>query len=91
MGAASIDCELLQLPSRTSFHALRFGNARTIGCGDTFVKVYTWLVTEADKTQLVCANRQYYLLRENAPTCWAPAQCEAFLAATLAYWDDWGA
>ena len=59
--------------------------------GDTFVNVYNWLVTEADKTQLVCANRQYYLLRDNAPTCWAPAQCEAFLAATLAYWDDWGA
>lgn len=55
----------------------------------SFVNAFNWLVREADKSKLVCANEQYYLLRDNAHTCWAPAKCDAFLDATAKLWKNW--
>jgi len=48
-----------------------------------------WIQNEADKAELVCANQQYYLLRDNAKTCWRPADCEEFLSAVITFWNDW--
>ena len=56
---------------------------------DCFVNALNWIQNEADKTKLICANKQYYLLRDNVHTCWAPANCETFLAATIKFWNDW--
>lgn len=58
--------------------------------GDSFVAAFNWIRKEADKDKLVCANEQYYLLRDNAPTCWAPANCTAFLDAAAHVWSNWG-
>ncbi len=55
----------------------------------SFVNAFNWLVTDADKTKLVCANEQYYLLRDSAHTCWEPAKCDAFLDAAAKLWKDW--
>jgi hypothetical protein len=38
---------------------------------DCFVNAINWMQKEADKTNFVCANEQYYLLRDNAKTCWS--------------------
>src|SRR3546814_1988314 len=51
---------------------LKFGSSYEA----SFVNAFNWLVTDADKTKLVCANEQYYLLRDSAHTCWEPAKCE---------------
>lgn len=55
----------------------------------SFVSAFNWLVTEADKDKLVCANNQYYLLRDNAHTCWTLDKCNAFLEATGKLWKAW--
>ena len=46
---------------------------------------------EAEKTGLVCANEQYYLLRDGVPTCWPREDCEAFMAAAIELWNNWNA
>jgi hypothetical protein len=57
--------------------------------GDTFCNAINWLQQDADKTKLVTANEQYYLLRENAKTCWNPADGEAFINAAIKLWNNW--
>lgn len=48
-----------------------------------------WIQNTAVKGNLLCANEQYFLLREGPNECWSPAQCEAFLAAAIELWDHW--
>ncbi|CDN54718.1 Hypothetical protein RG1141_CH23800 [Neorhizobium galegae bv. officinalis bv. officinalis str. HAMBI 1141] len=54
----------------------------------TFINSMNWLV-KTDRTKLVCANEQYYLLRPNSPVCWQEEKCKAFLDATIDYWNNW--
>ena len=56
---------------------------------DCFINALTWIQEQADKTKFLCANEQYYLLRDNAHTCWPPANCDAFLEAAVKLWNDW--
>lgn len=56
---------------------------------DCFVNSVNWIQGDADKDKLVCANEQYYLLRDNAHNCWPKADCEAFLAAAINLWNNW--
>ena len=57
--------------------------------GTCFVNAFNWIQDEADKTQLLCANRQYYLLRDNSHTCWPVADGDAFISAAIALWNNW--
>jgi len=60
------------------------------GClGDTFCAAINWIRREADKSKLVTANEQYYLLRDNSKTCWNLANAEAFLSAAVKLWNTW--
>lgn len=57
---------------------------------DCFVNAITWIRTEADKSKLICANEQYYLLSENSThTSWTPANCDRFLQEAVALWNRW--
>jgi hypothetical protein len=56
---------------------------------DCFINAVNWIQTEADKSKLVCANEQYYLLWDNTHTSWPKANCEAFLNAAIKLWNDW--
>ena len=56
---------------------------------DSLVNVLRWIQEGADKPNLVCANEQYYLLRQNLLTCWTPANCETFLEALINLWNAW--
>lgn len=53
-----------------------------------FVNAINW-IHGADKSKFVCANEQYYLLRDNTTTCWKISDGEAFLAAGVKLWDGW--
>jgi hypothetical protein len=53
------------------------------------VNVLNWYLKEAQKTELVCANEQYYLLRDGSHTCWAPANCDTFISAAMKLWNEW--
>lgn len=56
---------------------------------DCFINSMNWIQKEADKSKLVCANEQYYLLWDNSHTSWPKANCEAFLNAAIELWNDW--
>lgn len=62
----------------------RFGTSY----GNSFVKSIEW-IQGADRSQFVCANEQYYLLREGSPVTWRASQCDQFLAAAVALWNQW--
>lgn len=44
--------------------------------GDCFINAFTWIQEEAIKPNLVCANEQYYLLRDNEHTCWKKSNAD---------------
>jgi ribosomal protein L37AE/L43A len=56
--------------------------------GDTFVAAMNWIL-KADRTKLLCANEQFYLVRDSAAECWSCADCAAFLDAVAKQWNDW--
>lgn len=56
---------------------------------DSFINAMTWIQKEADKPNLVCANEQYYLLRDNEHTCWKKEDAEKFLNAAIGAWNNW--
>jgi len=56
---------------------------------DCFVNAINWIQNDAKKSELLCANEQYYLLRENSHVCWSPANAETFLSAAIKLWKAW--
>ena len=55
---------------------------------DTFVNCINW-IQNADKTKFVCANEQYYLLRESSPVTWQTTKCDEYLSAVIKLWNNW--
>jgi hypothetical protein len=55
---------------------------------DSFVNCINWIL-EADRSKFVCANEQYYLLRENSPVTWRDSKCTEFLTAICDLWNQW--
>lgn len=55
---------------------------------DTFVNCYNWLLN-ADRSDFVCANETYFLLREGSPVTWRADKCSQFLDAAGDYWREW--
>lgn len=53
------------------------------------VNTLNWYRQEAEKVNLVCANEQYYLLRDGYHTCWSQMNCDAFVSAAIELWNDW--
>lgn len=56
---------------------------------DCLFNVLNWYHQDALKTDLVCANEQYYLLRDGYATCWNQADCDAFVEAAIKLWNEW--
>jgi hypothetical protein len=56
--------------------------------GDTFVNAMNWIL-QADRSKFVCANEQYYLIWESTHTSWPKANCDQFLNALKAFWNNW--
>lgn len=54
-----------------------------------FTNAFNWLQQEAEKEKLVCANEQYYLLRDSTHTCWPKADGDAFINAAINLWNNW--
>jgi predicted nucleotidyltransferase len=55
---------------------------------DAFLACLSYII-EADRSKFVCANEQYYLLREGSPVTWRDAKCTEFIAALSELWSDW--
>ncbi|HEY3536663.1 MAG TPA: nucleotidyltransferase [Trinickia sp.] len=56
---------------------------------DCVVNILNWYRGDASKTDLVCANEQYYLLRDGYHTCWTQENCDAFVEAAIELWNEW--
>jgi hypothetical protein len=56
--------------------------------GDTFAAAINWLL-KADRSKLLCANEQYYLLNPTSPVTWRAEDCNAFLDAVVRFWNAW--
>lgn len=56
---------------------------------DCVVNTLNWYRQDASKTDLVCANEQYYLLRDGHHTCWTQTNCDAFVEAAIRLWNEW--
>ncbi len=56
---------------------------------DCVVNILNWYRQEASKTSLLCANEQYYLLRDGVHTCWPQANCDDFIEAAVEFWNQW--
>lgn len=55
---------------------------------DMFGRVVEWTI-KADRSKFVCANEQYYLLRDGSPVTWRADKCAAFLDAVAKAWNEW--
>ncbi len=56
---------------------------------DCMVNILNWYRQDAAKTDLVCANEQYYLLRDGYHTCWSQTDCDALVEAAVDLWNQW--
>ena len=56
---------------------------------DTVFGILQWLHTTTDRSNFVCANERYYLLRDNDPVCWPKANGENFIRETIKFWNEW--
>lgn len=56
---------------------------------DCVVNTLNWYRQEAKKVDLVCANEQYYLLRDGYHTCWPQPNSDAFIEAAVKLWNKW--
>ncbi len=56
---------------------------------DCVVNTLNWYHQETSKANLLCANEQYYLLRDGYHTCWTQKNCDAFIAAAIRLWNEW--
>jgi hypothetical protein len=53
------------------------------------LNVLNWLYATTDRSKFVCANEQYYLLRDNFPTSWPIADGNKFIDAAIKLWNNW--
>jgi hypothetical protein len=56
--------------------------------GATFVAAMNWIL-QARRNDLICANGQFYLVRDNSPSCWPCQDCGQFLDAVADFWNHW--
>jgi len=55
---------------------------------DTITNAINWSYA-TDRTNFLCANEQYYLLRDVPHVCWPPRDCDSFLNAAIRCWKEW--
>jgi hypothetical protein len=56
---------------------------------DCVLSTLNWYLQDAAKSELVCANEQYYLLRDGHHTCWNQSSCDEFVGAAFRLWNEW--
>lgn len=56
---------------------------------NTIANCLNWLL-QADRSKLLCANEQYYLLHPSSLVTWRTEKYDEFLNAAVKYWNAWG-
>ena len=55
----------------------------------TVYNILDWLHRNPARSDFVCANQQYYLLRDNDSVCWPIANATRFINAAIDAWNKW--
>jgi Nucleotidyltransferase domain len=55
---------------------------------NSLINCINWILG-ANRSKFVCANEQYYLLRDDPNVTWSPARCDQFLNAAIDLWNKW--
>lgn len=55
----------------------------------SLIQAFDWLMNDADLNSLVCANKQYNLLRDTDHNCWSKDKFERFITAVEELWYNW--
>jgi hypothetical protein len=55
--------------------------------GTTTFNILTWLYQTTDRTNFLCANNCYFLLRDATPVCWPIANGSKFVSAAIELWN----
>ena len=61
----------------------------TFSYENSVVNILNWYQQEASKKELVCANEQYYLLRDGSHTCWNQKNSDEYIDAAIELWNQW--
>lgn len=56
--------------------------------GDTFVNAINWVKNCPDRSKLLCANEQYYLLHPTSPVTWRAEHLQTYLDAVSNFWNS---
>ncbi|HEY4063875.1 MAG TPA: nucleotidyltransferase [Puia sp.] len=54
---------------------------------ETVVNAINWVINCPDRSKLVCANNEYYLLHESSPVTWRAENLQKYLDAVLSFWN----
>jgi hypothetical protein len=57
--------------------------------GTTTFNILTWLYQTTDRTNFLCANKCYFLLRDATPVCWPIANGSKFVSGAIELWNTW--
>ena len=60
-----------------------------ISYGSTIVGCVNYIHGLKDRSELVCANEQYYLLRDGSPVTWTEESCMKFVNSAAKMWNEW--
>jgi hypothetical protein len=55
--------------------------------GDTFVNAINWVKNCPDKSKLLCANEQYFLLHPTDPVTWRSENLQTYLDSVIDFWN----
>ena len=65
-------------------------NDQFVGSYEDMVQnILVWLHETVDKTKFVCANEQYYLLRDNEHVCWPIGNGQKLIDSVIKLWNEW--
>jgi len=55
----------------------------------TVANAINWVIECPDRSKLVCANEEYYLLYDDSPVTWRAENLQKYLDAVLRFWDSY--
>ena len=53
----------------------------------TVANAINWVIECPDRSKLVCANEEYYLLYDDSPVTWRAEKLQTYLNALGNFWD----
>jgi hypothetical protein len=56
---------------------------------DMVLNILKWLHATPDRSEFVCANKMYYLLRDDSLVCWPTADGTKFITEAIKLWNEW--